>query len=126
MCWREIRKGQAGATKISSPSGKTLTLTFPSSSKPGQSSRNWSNSNAPTKTAKRLDTPKVPRHNEVTFATDDRRFSRLVPSHGQPGSYKNGVAHLTRLTCRATLIMSPCGDIRKVPFWGGYDNRSVP
>src|ERR1039457_7402646 len=93
MCWREIRKGQAGATKISSPSGKTLILTFPSSSKPGQSTRNWSNSNAPTKTAKRLDTPKVPRHNEVTFATDDRRFSRLVPSHGLlfPNLVKEGL-----------------------------------
>ena len=29
-------------------------------------------------------------------------------------------------TCRATLIMSPCGDIRNVPFWRGYDNRNVP
>jgi hypothetical protein len=38
------------------------------------------------KTAKRLDTPKVPRHNEVTFATDDRRFSRLFPSDGLHGS----------------------------------------
>jgi len=30
------------------------------------------------------------------------------------------------LTCRATLIMSPCGDIRNVPFWRRYDNRNVP
>jgi len=30
------------------------------------------------------------------------------------------------LFCRATLIMSPCGDIRNVPFWGRYDNRNVP
>jgi len=28
--------------------------------------------------------------------------------------------------CRATLIMSPCGDIRNVPFWRRYDNRNVP
>jgi hypothetical protein len=30
------------------------------------------------------------------------------------------------LECRATLIMSPYGDIRNVPFWRGYDNRNVP
>src|SRR5260370_30867497 len=29
-------------------------------------------------------------------------------------------------SCRATLIMSPYGDIRNVPFWRRYDNRNVP
>lgn len=28
--------------------------------------------------------------------------------------------------CRATLIMSPCGDIRNVPFYRCYDIRNVP
>ena len=28
--------------------------------------------------------------------------------------------------CRATLIMSPCGDIRNVPMRRSYDNRNVP
>jgi hypothetical protein len=29
-------------------------------------------------------------------------------------------------SCRATLIMSPCGDIRNVPMRRSYDNRNVP
>jgi hypothetical protein len=28
--------------------------------------------------------------------------------------------------CRATLIMSPCGDNRNVPMRRSYDNRNVP
>jgi hypothetical protein len=32
----------------------------------------------------------------------------------------------SRKFCRATLIMSPGGDIRNVPFYGRYDNRNVP
>src|SRR5271166_331741 len=30
------------------------------------------------------------------------------------------------LLCRATLIMSPCGNIRNVPMRRGYDIRNVP
>ena len=37
-----------------------------------------------------------------------------------------GTAESWTFPCRATLIMSPCGDIRNVPMRRSYDNRNVP
>jgi hypothetical protein len=51
----------------------------------------------------------------------------LIYGDGKILHYRAGGGSIRRiLACRATLIMSPCGDIRNVPFYRCYGIRNVP
>ncbi len=67
----------------------------------------------------------------VELVIDSRKRVALDPGLA-PGKTSGSATHAWDrgsgwvARCRPTLIMSPCGDIRNVPFWGRYDNRNVP
>ena len=77
-----------------------------------------------------------------TVAMEATIFTGWIYDHLLPHAEKVKVAHplmfantvglrnsahtVDIFVCRATLIMSPCGDIRNVPMRRGYDIRNVP